>query len=476
MLEFASVLAGSEEAIEREVAKALLKLHNPPRGAHVERDRLKFYFERAAQTRKEAIPTRQAHIELTAIYATMFSQRSTPFQVKADKIFDPDGNVKMPVFEAARASLKSDSSPGFPFQHYAQNCQVPAGDLYSEFNHYMQMLRDTKALAYTDPSQRGTANARFLLMKYGGSYPALVHVKSEPTSESKVARLIFATSCVVQMASRVLYPSLMTDCTSSWEHATHKVGLDFQTDQGLEKFKGYLRALRMMATRLGLELVADDIQGWEFMFQTFMEFDWVMANILFNKDDRLIERMKMNLHFSEANALVALSDGELVLLPHFIMMSGRLFTHVLNSDARAALAIGDYNLDARKLTFREPGHGREVTPPMGMETIRRMFAVCTNGDDCISARPPGMAPKYSVGMGMVHTDFVIQKGGVFNFCSQIFTDDKTLQRCPEKLEKLIYNFVTATSIEARLAIAMEMNLRPDGAKILAKLSGRVVSL
>lgn len=444
----------------------MLKLHNPPRGSDVEYDRVKFYFKRAAATRRELPFSREHHLRMVSVYRSIMETCLTPSPLTSGMIFDQDGNLKVPVFEAAHASLKPDSSPGYPFQSFPENKDVPKGDMYLELNSFMRQLADSRFPSYyVNPSDVSSGPIKLVLQKNGICLPACVHVKSEGTSKAKVARLIYATSCVVQMASRILYPNLSRDCVQTWHTSSHKVGMDMNSPSGLGKFKQYLDGFKAVCEQQGLEIVADDIQGWEYVFQSFMEYTWIVANIVHNNDSEAIEQMKINLHYSEANALVALSDGELLQLPSFIMMSGRYFTHVLNSHARAALAVLDYRLSPRKVWRDDVDDYVDTLPVM------------TNGDDCVSGRKPSSMPCFSTKLGMVHTDFSVMPTDMYEFCSQDFlASGGQLTRTPKNIAKLMFNYVQAKTMDAKLALAAELSLSDLGRKLLLRHSPNLVAL
>lgn len=379
---------------------------------------MEFYFKRAASTRissgVELAPPRDVLEKYSMYMDHLFAQRAPPSTFDMDDIL-LDGNLRQNIFHRAVAQLNPTSTPGFPFFNISANSQLNMLDLYTEVN---QLLK--RWLAYEEGNDDPVAFFRAHLAP-----PAHVFIKSEPTRSDKVARLIYGVSVLTNVIARILFGDYLLSLTDSWYTASHKVGLDFSSPEGLELFRKSLVPMVKTSRASSLKVISDDIQGWEYQVRSWMQEAW-HASYLKRAQATSFHRKLQNVYaLVERNTLVRLSSGELIQPPFYFRMSGVVTTHIQNSDERAALAMLDLS------------HEFELAP-----NLEELYTV-TNGDDCLRLSTNATSD-YSRTIGFVHTDRVVQDLQVmFNFCSQqFFYEDGALKRFPDTLVKTAFTLLS----------------------------------
>lgn len=350
----------------------------------------------------------------------VFSQRPPPRTFKPSDVFGEDGNLRMSVFSRAFAHVNPTSTPGFPFLKVASNSMLNPMDVYTAVNDLIK-----KWTLFSD----FTLDARELFLR-GYAPPAHVFIKSEPTGESKIARLIYGVSVILNVIARIIFGDYLTSIATTWYTASHKVGLDFNTSSGLDKLRSFTRTLAASQKKLGCQLVSDDIQGWEYQCREWMHKAWHDSYLKSAKATMFHKHLQSVYAHIERNTLIMLSDGELYRLPFFIRLSGVVTTHLQNSDERSALADTDLCFEFNVVPEKLP-----------------LITSMTNGDDCVRLKGP--RNDISTGLGFVHTDVREEDlDGVFNFCSQeFFTSEPGLLRRPGSLAKSVYNLISRKDVD-----------------------------
>jgi len=334
---------------------------------------------------------------------------------------DLNGNLRRSVFNNAVLHLKGDSSPGYPFSHIDRNDKVDPLELYEFVNETLKIWINFDLTIYSDFDRVALCE---LALQCGFAWPTTLFVKGEPTKQEKVARLIYGVSIVMNIIGRILFGDYLGHVKTTWSRATHKVGMDFTTPQGIALVGAY--AERIISGMVdGDEFVADDIQGWEYQERAAMHFAWHNCYLRRAKATAFHRQIQLCYAMAENLALVIDSDGYFHCKPFHTMDSGKVTTHLQNSDERGALALMDYCI-SRRLSY----------PPS------RPVAA-TNGDDCITAKGPGVP--FSTRLGFVHTDIVVCNRSEFYFSSQEFYFDcDEWKRKPDSLAKSMFNMLVSS--------------------------------
>lgn len=435
-------------------------LHSPPTGGAVERDRLKYYLERAAQTKgKFKFDSEQAREDFWKSFRNCLSglmlERPPPTVFRRENLLEKRDGVeclRYDVFLDAYYQLSPQSNPGFPLNyHFSSNADLDLSILYKSVNDlFMKMVGfDTKEKQ--DQLRAATAMQCFTS---GLLDPAMIFVKNEPTKKSKIARLIYGMSVRFNIVSRILFGSYLQRLPESWHVASHKVGMDFNTDEGLAKLKTFHQKMCATAERLGGTVESSDVSGWEYIYSERMEFEWHLAYIRVamayyhaahpsTSSVQVPEnaRFFVNIHavFSilSRKILVASSDGYLMEPRSFFMLSGKLLTHLANSDCRGAVA--------KMAGFEQYSTYNEALRDSSIPAARLPIpdgVVCSdNGDDNVSivVHQKNSERVYHM-LGMVVTDRQVQTPGRLDFCSQTFLFERdATYRIPTSLPKIIYN-------------------------------------
>lgn len=430
----------------------------------MEKDRLKFYLNRASETRLhdemdeeawQAVPEGEAMLmnahnrvwlehtlfdndkKLYMKYMLdIFDERPAPLTFERNQIFDGN-SLRQEVFDAAYTHIRGESSPGYPFHaEYAMNDEVPK-DL-------LKMHVESLLLRWEHSTEESTADKAFY---NGWLYFAHIFVKGEPTKEDKVARLIFGVSLVMNMIGRILMGDYLLDVSKTWGSACHKVGMDMYTEKGVEKLDNFFSKVFDSAEKHDMRVVSDDIQGWEFQGRKWMHDIWHHCYLHRAKATSYHRKIQLMYARMEASRYVMFSDGVVFKLPYYITLSGKPTTHLQNSDERAALA----KLDCGEI-FK----------------ARRQGVLCaTNGDDCVAPMVEELIvdednDMISHNLGFVHTDKVVQTRDRVNFSSQIFLrgEDGKMKRIPDGMAKTFYDACENSELESRLGKELHFKDHP----------------
>lgn len=432
---------------------------------------MNFYQARAAETRcdaygndiwvNEKAQKELFEAELNRVSDNIISKVSTLLDFKRtwwNQGFDGNGSIdEVPhsVITAAFQQIDPRSSPGFPFESAAQNSAVNLNELHQHVAHVWSLLNrpDFDELFSFDPEAPTDEN--FLrvvgdLYQQGHIYPASVFIKGEPTGKSKLARLIYGNSLVLNVVSHILFCDVINQLPSTQLEGHHSIGLDFLSEEGVDAFANKLRAI----LPLGSHVVSDDVQGWEYMVRYFMWEMFCRAFIhsiqkVLNKHDTRITRIYRNWAKFTATRLVCLGDGTLVVLPRFWNLSGIYETHFFNSETRSTLA----RLDAKYAAAED-----------GLDSFRP--GTDSNGDDNFSYYPKYIDPErwggYSKLLGFKHTDVFVdcwKPGGRIEFCSQdivlrgVRSDGSyAITMEPHSVAKSVYNMCDAILSKDKIAL------------------------
>jgi len=451
-------------------------LHKPPSGARVEKNALRRYLSRVRTTRfeadldvnllKEKMPNKEQYQNYKDGMRRCFEQRPAPRTFVRSDIFDDSphggGRLRLDVFEKAYSHIKPDSSPGFPFHStYSRNDEVPMDLLYAMVELLIQCLSgDDYNYEYTESdflrhqkfhlygigedSDEGDHPGRDFFM-----WPAHVFVKGQPTKISKEARLIFGVSLVVQIVGRIIFGDYLKQVVETWDRANHKVGMDMYTEEGVAKIRACVerlfanvRAHESDPVYDGIRVYSDDIQGWEYNGRVWMHSCWHHVYMEAAAATDFHRQLQTNYMKMEAQCFVMLSDGEILKLPHYIVLSGKITTHLQNSDERSALASMDAPFMLKPYFVRPSG---KVCVVESDESIVNL----TNGDDCITPLPRER-PLESEKLGFVHTDFVDQDLGKINFSSQVFLFGSENRRIPDGIATTFFGAVMQDDTESRM--------------------------
>lgn len=368
---------------------------------------------------------------------SVFDEVEAPNTFTESQVFDSDDQLRWDVFVNARSHLKDDSSPGFPFPECQTNDEVDDYELYDAVNQTLLRWRDYDWVLPSQSSDETRDDYFYRLFILGLVPPSRMFVKGEPTKKGKVARLIFGVSIIMNVVGRILFADFLNYIKTTWDNATHKVGLDFQTEEGLLRLTHYFTAMLTRCQQEGRVLVSDDIQGWEYQGRRWMHY--CFHGIYLRRCEATPFHRKMQTMYAavEAHTMVMDSDFYLHVLPFFIIQSGRILTHLQNSFERYALACMDFEC-----------YGRA--------------GGSTNGDDCLASAPIGfdVTTVASSRIGFVHTDVSLQTS-ILNFCSQIFyrsSAGSPFTRFPDGLAKMFYNYLAAPPGSRDVLEGIEVNL------------------
>lgn len=362
-----------------------------------------------------------------------------------DDVIGEDGDLRVDVFERALKGVNPDSSPGFPFYEYAKNRDVPAQLVYDAANALLKNWESNDGMMWLDDLEELNLNKRTEMFLLGLALPSTVFVKGEATKIEKIARLIYGVSLVMNVIGRILFGSYLASVTTTWDSATHKVGLDMYTSSGLKRLKAFFDVLKASKKTLedlgGLPyfVVSDDIQGWEYMARLWMHFAWHKEYLHSASATPYHRALQRRFMVAEAHAFVVDSDGILHAPPTYYTASGKILTHKQNSDERAALAELDFGTEV----FSIPTEA-------------------TNGDDCLAlAWHTDVERLESTRLGFVHTDIAVQNFDMLTFCSSDFFEVQSkLTRKPHGLAKLVFNVVTSNSLESVLGTLSQIENHP----------------
>lgn len=423
----------------------LFKLHSPPAGGNVERDRLEYYVTRASRTRlpefspddHEVVGFRGTRSTIREAYSQaldkLFKQRSLPIGFRRQDVMDDDG-LRKDVFRKALAKIKPKSNPGYPLCYiFDCNSDVDPDLLYACVDSTIKSWENVGHEALSQLNKR-EAFERML------SWPAMLFTKQEPTKEDKIARLIFGVSLVMNIIGRIFFGDYVDGLTESWRNASHKVGMDFNTEEGIRSmFYNYDR-LRHTAYQFGTRVKSSDIQGWEWMVRKWMDEQWYityLSNVPAGLGSWFQFNMVLCYMHAEHLAVLIDSDGFAHDLPFFQVNSGKFLTHATNSDERAALA------EVVNLTF-------------DVDTFNEI----TNGDDCNEVEGPNSLTYSQFGFVVTDVNEMDDKDR-FDFCTQIFLrNGDTYKRIPDGLAKSLYNAICADNEESLHGIYSHVRMHP----------------
>lgn len=360
---------------------------------------------------------------------------------KFGMVLNQDYTVRRDVFERALSQCNQSSMPGYPLSHYAQTVAACPPDLiYQGVNHLVRRWIDPSIVEALVKIEGRRAKAAYLFMR-GFTHPSTAFVKGEPTKKDKIARNIFGVSICMNVLGRILFGDYLNGVVETWGDCEHKVGLDFNTLDGLKTLKGFVT--KMFDENPGIPFVSDDVQGWEYMDRGWMHSTWHKTflangrrNSSGNKLDPVIERLYKGYCLAELYAPTMFSDGRLLIDPFYFCKSGRLTTHLQNSDSRAALGL------ACSPHFKRKGQ----------------LLCMTNGDDYVGAR--GEQKAYER-LGFVITDCTAQTRDLIKFCSQVFYFRYNhLSRHPEGLAKLFANAILSPTDDIFRAVLLNAEQHP----------------
>jgi len=430
----------------------LSKLHMPPSGGDVERGRMKFYLDRAAATRlpAEALLNQQENLSVKSMYRdcmdNVFARRDgaldgmgiQPARIDLNSIWSGisfNGAhliLKREVFDRAFDELNEKSNPGYPSVYeYASNADLNKDILYETVS---QVLRKWLSCVYDWDRRRPDQMDSLQLFKEGLSWPVMVFVKMEPTGESKIARLIYGVSVVMNIIGRIFFGDILRELPYTVGKAQHEVGIDMETEDGLNCFDNGIRRVFKMAHKKELFVESSDVQGWEYMVREWMNRAWYASLVKrrVHKKDEFTKRLIAMYCLMEAKALAIDSDGYVHQLPFCIMCSGRPTTHVANSDMRDALADTILAFNRVSVTLED-------------------IPSDANGDDCIEVSFKGKSDIYE-NLGFVVTDRLRQTPDEIRYCSQILRRgaDGKLVRMPDSLAKSFFNAMNEFDSEESL--------------------------
>lgn len=423
----------------------LSKLHMPPNGGVVERSRMKFYFDRAAVTRipAEALIPQSVKVAYRDCMDRVFERRDgvlecmgiQPGRIDLNSIWSGIGTkmtLSYAVFERAFDELNEKSSPGYPFvYHYRSNSEIDKSVLYETVN---EVLNKWLLYVFDWDRKRPDLMDDVQLFLEGLSWPVMVFVKMEPTGESKIARLIYGVSVVMNIIGRIFFGNFLRELPYTVGKAQHEVGIDMETEAGLDNFDRGISRVFSMAMKKGLLVESSDVQGWEYMVREWMNKSWYSSLIKrrVHKCDEFSRRLIAMYCLMESRALAIDSDGFVHKLRFSIMCSGRPTTHVANSDMRDALA------DVI-LVLSDVSASLEDIPSDA------------NGDDCIEVSFSDKIKVYDQ-MGFVVTDRLLQTPDEIRYCSQILKRgaDGKLVRVPDSLAKSFFNAMNEYDKEENL--------------------------
>lgn len=413
---------------------------------------MNFYAERAMRTRytkgQERMPPSKYLDTYQKRMDKQFAERIPPPTFTEQDILTIDGNLKTDVFIRAYKRVDPTSSPGFPFLEHAVNREVDEMTLYNLCNRLLKYWID-------NPQEMDAVlPTEFLLelMRDGLLFPATVFIKGEATDMRKIARLIFGLSLVINVLARIIFGDYLEFIKMTWDNCTHKVGMDFYTEDGLARLWKSFR--NMYANALDNEIgVSDDIQGWDWQGRKWMHNAW-HRSYLDRANATPFHRKLQNTYAAfEINSLVLDSDGIIHRLPFYIIFSGKLTTHLQNSDERGALA----ETDSLLMQFRSLSNipldkpEEEIRKADYIRVFDSRITAQTNGDDCNMLTPSIDVDSFpSSELGFVHTDIHEEDEDRFHFSSQLFFEQEgKLHRKPDGVAKVIFNLITTEDPDAQ---------------------------
>jgi len=364
--------------------------------------------------------------------SSIFAQREAPRTFDYEDLFNLEGDLKLSVFNAAWTHINLKSTPGFPYFDVSTNREVDLLELYTDVNRTLKLWLNEpidEDLDYLDPA------TRLKFFWSGHTHLAKVFIKGEPTHVSKIARNIYGASLIMNMISRIIFGDYISKVKESWGTASHKVGIDFYSDQGLVTFSKFYNVL-VNRLKPNEEIYSDDIQGWEYQGRDWMHIEWHQSYMHRARATDFHYQIQTCYMMAELLTLVLDSDGIIHSLPNFIVLSGKSTTHLQNSDERAALAMVDSGVNVKSVMLAERIDEWAHDSP----------SHSTNGDDCFGIFPSNCKFEFSTRLGFVHTDVVTHSPFEVNFCSQVFfrtSIKEPFKRKPDGLAKLLYNILSA---------------------------------
>lgn len=472
---------------EEGLAESLFKLHSPPKGGDVEADRFKFYVDRAAHDNLVSNLDEENCKKYMAAMRIIFAQRTSPepsapsdhyyFQTGAPGetlvYLDPEG------FEDALYYIKKTGNPGLPF----------VGEGIVENQHVDLDLLENLVLTMLILASIGSTPC----ICCGSFYPPLTFVKSEPTKKDKVARIIYGVSLVYNVFCRLLFGEMLEMASYDYSETCHKVGMDFNTQEGLQRFFDAYHSMYDIAEIMGLKIKSNDIRGWEYSVKPEMNKIWhacrIEAAYVTHSNDVTprYTRDTMRYHLVvnrfciayESSRIVCHSNGKLSFSKNYVQWSGKPSTHLENSDQRAALAmVANGFMECYEL-IEKP---RVVETPFGLcffSNIRQLEVVhrgieydelvywgsplaATNGDDCLEIYSEE-SDKWYKENGFTITDDRVMDYDVVYFCSQkLVYDNEEIQHyhVPDGIAKILYNLFAATDPAAVNGILYHLRYHP----------------
>lgn len=367
---------------------------------------------------EEKLPSAEGYSLYGLAMNKLFAETGAPPSFEDSDLFGTSGNLRPGVFTNAWRHVSATSSPGFPFKE-AENSMVNIAELYL-------MVNDVMKLWLSEEMPDNAIDA----FRLGFTFPATVFVKSEPTKRTKIARLIYGTSLVMNVIGRILFGDYLNTIVGTWHTASHKVGLDFLSEPGLLKFGEFMSSIPYRVKHI---LVADDIQGWEYQSRDWMHNQFHRSYQEASGAKGLYLRLLEQYRKAELLICFITSDGKLHVPSMYFCVSGRLMTHLQNSFERCALGLVDAYL-AGNILF--------------LDFFHRTPLCFANGDDFVGPVP--FSGTFSESLGFVHTDALAVSDQALTFCSQIFwlDEDGHWHRKPDGLAKLLYGLFSATPAAA----------------------------
>lgn len=374
----------------------------------------------------------------------LFNQGHQPYRIEYWDVFR-DGRLRVDVFERCWQQIDKQSTPGYPFLGYSKNADLNPLDVYN-------LMDSTLRLWILDPidcdlSEVLDPELRIHYYSTGHLFPAKIFIKGEATDISKIARPIHGLSVIINGIARILYGDYLNKCKDTWFVEAHKVGMDFNTHEGLTKLTYFYDNLLSMKRELEaitgrkLKIECDDVQSWEFQVRAFMVLTW-HKHYKKRANASPFQQFLISCYvYHELLQLAIDSDGYVHSYPFFVRMSGVVLTHKENSDERSAL-------------FKADQHLHWADYPTDMD----------NGDDCDGIKfHEGI--EESTTFGFVHTDRKECDEFTFYFSSQEFYRETTqvdgvstvFKRRPDGVHKLLYNLLAADGLTAALDIMQNVS-------------------
>lgn len=398
----------------------------------MQKDRFSFYVNRAA-----ALPNREwDEGKIHKYYQSILPELKVhPPPVKdTDELFD--GMVlKRSIFESVLELVDPTSSPGYPFIHLSSTNKGFKQPGYNKEFLYATVVVLAYYVWFGDFD--GLDPEGFIIRCL---YPANVFVKREPTSISKIARLIYGTPLNFGIIMRIIFGDFLDDSILTYPYASHKVGMDMYTEEGVSVL---VRSYKRMRASCPLtHNISSDVQGWEYSENIHMHRSWFNAYYAASTSGRTVP-VPHDVFFTNAlcnicsilsNPFISFDDGVLFHSDEYLVLSGVLLTHRKNSDTRAGLS-------------------RMVTGYPSM----------TNGDDCTENIPSSwtaddLIHKYHQ-LGFKITDVEFNSETQFSFSSQIFSVS-SFKRVPLSLTKSIVNYSLTDNLVAREEIRWFVQTHP----------------